>query len=123
MVKLLKKMSPSDIYETVQRYDPEVNLHDVFDNYRTSRYGLRLSLLGVVYFRNMGYPYKEFTYKPGNISHYRTLLIFERYCTYPYFVSSGMLALFDQEDSILFKLYGQNMDNWVEHMENNLPNP
>jgi len=127
MEKLLRKMSPQDIYREilghVHKTNPSVGLHQLFINYRSSQNGLRLTPIGTNVLIEMGYPYKDFCYNSSVLSSSKAYILLERYCTYPYFVSAGRLTLFDYDDSILFKMYGCDMDVWIEYMENNLPTP
>ena len=44
----------------------------------------------------------------------------DRYNQYPYYFTKNQLILFGSEDRIMYKLYGKNLDAWIEHMEEQL---
>jgi hypothetical protein len=50
----------------------------------------------------------------------RMRVLLDKYNQYPYYISKRELVLYGIEDRMLYKLYGHDLDAWVEHMEENL---
>lgn len=96
-----------------------INIRHIFKNYRNNK-GLNLTRFGLLVFQDMGIESESFILDKGITftAHLRILL--DRYNKYPYYIDRSRLILFGEEDRILFKLYGKDLDAWVEHMEENL---
>ena len=96
-----------------------INIRHIFKNYRNNK-GLNLTRFGLLVFQDMGIESESFILDKDITftAHLRILL--DRYNKYPYYIDRSRLILFGEEDRILFKLYGKDLDAWVEHMEQNL---
>lgn len=100
-------------------YGENVALRSIFKNYRRGK-GVSLTKFGLEVLKDMGIESEVFRLQDEVkfTAHLRILL--DKYSKYPYYISKHTLVLFGEEDRILFKLYGKNLDAWVEHMEENI---
>jgi len=96
-----------------------ITIRHIFKNYRNNR-GLNLTRFGLLVFQDMGVESESFPISDDIkfTAHLRILL--DRYNKYPYYIDRARIILFGEEDRILFKLYGKDLEAWVEHMEENL---
>jgi hypothetical protein len=117
-------MTTPDFYKTVlehaktMKYGDKINLRNIFKNYRNGQ-GLNLTKFGVLVLDDMGFESEHFILnkQPKFTAHLRILL--DRYNQYPYYISRQELVLYGSEDRMLYKLYGHDLDAWLEHMEEN----
>ena len=100
-------------------YGDRFNLRNIFKNYRNGK-GLSLTKFGVVVLVDMGFEAERFILKepPKFNAKLRTLL--DKYNQYPYYITRRELILYGSEDIILYKLYGSDLDSWIDHMEENI---
>tara|TARA_B110000046_G_scaffold6837_1_gene7185 strand:- start:1263 stop:1475 length:213 start_codon:yes stop_codon:yes gene_type:complete len=49
----------------------------------------------------------------------RIRLLLDRYMQYPYYFDKKVLVLFSTEDRIFYKMFGNEWDNFIQHMEEN----
>jgi hypothetical protein len=101
------------------KYNDRITLRHIFKNYRNGQ-GLNLTKFGVAVLNSMGFESEHFMLnkEPKFNAHLRILL--DRYNQYPYYISKRELVLYGREDRMLYKLYGHDLDAWVEHMKENL---
>ena len=101
------------------KYGDRITIRHIFKNYRNGK-GLNLTKFGVLVLNSMGFESEHFilNVEPKFNAHLRILL--DRYNQYPYYISRQELVLYGEEDRILYKLYGQDLEAWVEHMEENI---
>ena len=122
-MKLLQKMTTTTFYREVldnaRKTNEWATLRHLFKNYRNGK-GLNLTKLGLTTLMDMGFECEAFkvTSDLTFTAHLRILL--DRYNKYPYYLDRNKLVLFGSEDRIMYKLYGKDLQSWVEHMENNL---
>lgn len=117
----------TDFYNTVLAHaktmkyaDHErVTLRDIFKNYRNGR-GLSLTKFGVFVLNSMGLESEHFVLNKEPVFNARFRVLLDRYNRYPYYISKRELVLYGTEDRMLYKLYGHDLDAWVEHMEENI---
>jgi hypothetical protein len=97
----------------------QTNLRHIFKNYRNNK-GLSLTKFGVLVLNSMGFESEHFLLnkEPTFTAYFRTLL--DNYNRYPYYISKRELVLYSSEDRMLYKLYGHDLDAWVEHMKENI---
>lgn len=120
-------MTTPDFYNSVLahaktlEYGDRMNLRNIFKNYRNGQ-GLNLTKFGVLVLNDMGFESEHFmlNVEPKFNAHLRILL--DRYNKYPYYISRRELVLYGSEDRMLYKLYGHDLDAWVEHMKENIEN-
>lgn len=120
-------MTTPDFYNSVLahaktlKYGDRMNLRNIFKNYRNGQ-GLNLTKFGVLVLNDMGFESEHFmlNVEPKFNAHLRILL--DRYNKYPYYISRRELVLYGSEDRMLYKLYGHDLDAWVEHMKENIEN-
>lgn len=100
------------------KYGDNIKIRQIFKNYRNGQ-GLNLTKFGVFVLNDMGFECEHFmlNVEPKFNAHLRILL--DRYNKYPYYISKRELVLYGSEDRMLYKLYGHDLDAWVEHMEEN----
>jgi len=118
-------MMTPDFYKRVlahartMQYGERFNLRNVFKNYRNGK-GLSLTKFGVLVLTDMNIEAERFVLKepPVFTAKLRTLL--DKYNKYPYYISRRELILYGSEDIILYKLYGSDLDSWIDHMETNI---
>ena len=118
-------MTTPDFYNTVLahaktlKYGDRITLRNIFKNYRNGQ-GLNLTKFGVLVLNDMDFDHEQFVLniEPKFNAHLRILL--DRYNKYPYYISRRELILYGKEDRILYKLYGHDLEAWIEHMEENI---
>jgi hypothetical protein len=118
-------MTTPEFYSSVlahaktMKYGDRITIRHIFKNYRNNR-GLNLTKFGVAVLNDMGFESEHFILnkEPKFNAHLRILL--DKYNQYPYYISRQELVLYGSEDRMLYKLYGHDLDAWVEHMETNL---
>jgi hypothetical protein len=100
-------------------YGEDINIRNIFKNYRKNK-GLSLTRFGMFVLTDMGI--ESETFKLLNEVKFTAQLriLLDRYNKYPYYISKHTLVLFGDEDRILYKLYGHDLDAWVEHMKENI---
>ena len=117
-------MTP-DFYKQVlahaktMKYGERFNLRNIFKNYRNGK-GLSLTKFGVVVLMDMGVEAERFILKEPAVFTAKLRTLLDRYNQYPYYITRHELILYGIEDRMLYKLYGHDLDAWVEHMEANL---
>ena len=94
-------------------------LRHLFKNYRDGQ-GLNLTKLGLTCLKDMDFEYEIFKADKEIKFTGRFRVLLDRYNKYPYYIDRQHLILFGTEDRIMFKLYGKDLDAWMEHMETNL---
>lgn len=118
-------MTTTEFYSSVLahaqtlNYGDRITLRHVFKNYRNNK-GLSLTKFGVLVLNSMNFESEHFVLnkEPTFNAHLRILL--DRYNQYPYYISKRELILYGTEDRMLYKLYGHDLDAWVEHMKENI---
>lgn len=117
-------MTP-DFYKQVlahaktMQYGDRFNLRHIFKNYRNGK-GLSLTKFGVLVLIDMGFDYERFMLKEPPVFNAKLRTLLDKYNQYPYFISRRELILYGSEDRMLYKLYGHDLDAWVEHMDTNV---
>lgn len=96
-----------------------VTLRHLFKNYRNGK-GLNLTKLGLTTLISMGYDCETFKISSELTFTAKLRILLDRYNKYPYYIDRNKLVLFGSEDRIMFKLYGKDLNAWVEHMETNI---
>ena len=97
-----------------------VTIRDLFKNYRNGK-GLNLSKLGLSVMNLMNFECDIYMFDKDTIKFTPKLrILMDKYNKYPYYIDKTKLVLFGQEDRVLFKLYGSDVDTWIDHMESNL---
>jgi|TARA_R110000868_G_scaffold1415_5_gene11105 hypothetical protein len=96
-----------------------VTLRHLFKNYRNGE-GLNLTKLGLNSLKAMGIEYEIFKAEKEIKFTGKFRVLLDRYNKYPYYIDRNYLVLFGTEDRIMFKLYGKDLEAWMEHMEHNL---
>lgn len=96
-----------------------ITLRHIFKNYRNNR-GLHLTKFGLAVLQDMNFDNEQFSLENNVKFTSHLLIVLDRYNKYPYYIDRKRLILFGEEDRIMFKLYGKNLEAWVEHMEENL---
>lgn len=101
------------------KYNEQITLRNIFKNYRNGQ-GLSLTKFGVLVLNSMGIESEHFLLnkEPMFNAHLRMLL--DRYNQYPYYISKREIVLYGSEDRMLYKLYGHDLDAWIEHMKENI---
>lgn len=96
-----------------------VDTRHLFKNYRNGK-GLSLTRLGLRVLQDMGFEFEIFKFENEVKFTAKLRILLDRYNKYPYYISRNELVLFGNEDRIMFKLYGKDLESWVEHMEENI---
>lgn len=99
--------------------DENISLRNLFKNYRNNS-GLSLTRLGLRIMQDMGIEYETFKSNDEIKFTAKFRIVMDRYNQYPYYFTKNQLILFGSEDRIMYKLYGKNLDAWIEHMEEQL---
>lgn len=102
----------SDIHRNIQ-------IRHIFKNFRNNR-GLHLTRFGLLVLQDMGFESETFHIEQDVKFTAHLRIILDRYNKYPYYIDRARIILFGEEDRILYKLYGKDIEAWVEHMEENL---
>lgn len=97
----------------------DIHIRHIFKNYRNNR-GLNLTRFGFLVLHDMGFESESFIVEEDVKFTAHLRIILDRYNKYPYYIDRMRIVLFGEEDRILFKLYGKDLEAWVEHMEENL---
>ena len=117
-------MTP-DFYKQVlahartMQYGDKFNLRNIFKNYRNGK-GLSLTKFGVLVLTDMGIDAERFILKEPAIFTAKLRTLLDKYNKYPYYITRRELILYGSEDIILYKLYGSDLDSWIDHMETNI---
>ena len=117
-------MTP-DFYKQVlahartMQYGDKFNLRNIFKNYRNGK-GLRLTKFGVLVLTDMGIDAERFILKEPAVFTAKLRTLLDKYNKYPYYITRRELILYGSEDIILYKLYGSDLDSWIDHMETNI---
>ena len=117
-------MTP-DFYKQVlahartMQYGDKFNLRNIFKNYRNGK-GLSLTKFGVLVLTDMGTDAERFILKEPAVFTARLRTLLDKYNKYPYYITRRELILYGSEDIILYKLYGSDLDSWIDHMETNI---
>jgi|TARA_R110001606_G_scaffold360895_2_gene513919 hypothetical protein len=99
--------------------DEHVSLRDLFKNYRNNS-GLSLTRLGFRVMQQMDVEYETFKSSDEIKFTAKFRIMMDRYNQYPYYVTKNQLTLFGSEDRIMYKMYGKDLNAWIEHMEEQL---
>jgi len=117
-------MTP-DFYKQVlahartMQYGDKFNLRNIFKNYRNGK-GLSLTKFGVLVLTDMGIDAERFILKEPAVFTAKLRTLLDKYNKYPYYITRRELILYGSEDIILYKLYGSDLDSWIDHMETNI---
>ena len=117
-------MTP-DFYKQVlahartMQYGDKFNLRNIFKNYRNGK-GLSLTKFGVLVLTDMGIDAERFILKEPAVFTAKLRTLLYKYNKYPYYITRRELILYGSEDIILYKLYGSDLDSWIDHMETNI---
>jgi hypothetical protein len=117
-------MTP-DFYKQVlaharsMQYGDKFNLRNIFKNYRNGK-GLSLTKFGVLLLTDMGIDAERFILKEPAVFTAKLRTLLDKYNKYPYYITRRELILYGSEDIILYKLYGSDLDSWIDHMETNI---
>lgn len=114
-------------YDTVLEHAKEnfsdihrnIHIRHIFKNYRNGR-GLNLTRFGLLVLNDMGFESETFPIDDDLKFTASLRIILDRYNKYPYYIDRVKIVLYGEEDRILYKLYGKDIEAWVEHMEENL---
>jgi|TARA_B110000503_G_C7158747_1_gene418609 hypothetical protein len=101
------------------KYGDQITIRHIFKNYRNGQ-GLNLTKFGVLVLNNMGIENETFKLNKEPVFTARMRILLDKYNQYPYYISRRELILYGSEDRMLYKLYGHDLDAWIEHMEGNL---
>jgi len=101
------------------KYGDRITIRHIFKNYRNGQ-GLNLTKFGVFVLNDMGFDSEHFMLNKEPVFNARMRVLLDKYNQYPYYISRRELILYGSEDRMLYKLYGHDLDAWVEHMEENL---
>ena len=108
----------NNILVHAQRTRADTTLKDLINNYRNDT-GLQLTKLGLHIMLSMDIDREEFKLPNIKITP-RLRLLMDRYMQYPYYFDKRVLVLFSSEDRIFYKMFGNNWDNFIQHMDENL---
>ena len=100
------------------QYGDRITLRHIFKNYRNGQ-GLNLTKFGVLVLDSMGFESENFILNKQPVFNAHLRILLDRYNKYPYYISRRELVLYGSEDRVLYKLYGNDLDVWIEHMEEN----
>ena len=118
-------MTTTNLYNHVLAYAKNlpdhawVDIRHLFKNYRNGK-GLSLTKLGLRVLQDMEFEFERFKLDDEVKFTAKLRILLDRYNKYPYYIARHELVLFGNEDRIMFKLYGKNLDSWIEHMEENI---
>ena len=101
------------------KYGDRITIRHIFTNYRNGQ-GLNLTKFGVLVLSEMGFEKEVFKLNKQPVFTARMRVLLDKYNKYPFYISRRELILYGSEDRVLYKLYGHDLDAWVEHMEENL---
>jgi|TARA_B100000809_G_C14992072_1_gene478388 hypothetical protein len=98
--------------QLLENINANITLHSVFANYRSGR-GLRLTKGGCILMQKV-YDSYEIKIKSNKPIKTKDVILLEKNLEYPYFITDKKLVLFNEKDTVDFKLYNGDFIAWCK---------